>query len=467
MSDTAHLQCLSGHPRRILRAESGFVVPLIVIVLFVIAILAGASITVAVQASKSSSRDASVKTALAAAEAGLQIAAYRLDELKPTASECINGFEHVNPAVKKCESTAESLGNGATFTYWTTLPVSTGELCAGTTVTVASNETLRCITAEGKVSGLSKNVRLQTLMAATMGENLFTVHGILGLSEVLVSGSVKATAVVASNEKVKGEGSAAFEKGFELCPGGTFSPAAGKERNKSGVTVHGVGGEKTAPEYEKTRSAAECPIVAKIPASHATAAENNDIRISTGEDPATKEGWNNPEYTGPSKYELTLGSGAELTMKGSKYYFCNFKATNNGILKIGTGVKAEIFVDDHAENSNCPTTAGAFKIEGNAHMENPNGATAVLIEVAGPGPVVIANSGSLKANIYAPEAEVELSGAGTLTGAIVGKKVHLTAGSFVFSEEDESFTVSGSSTIGYSRKAWEPCTTATGTAAGC
>lgn len=449
-------------------SQAGFVVPLVVMVLFIVAVLAGVSVSVAMQASKSSTHDTSVKSALAAAEAGLQIASYRLDELKPSKEQCVNGTEAFKPTEEsKCNGTG-SVGNGASYTYWVSLPLANKASCSGAEVTVKSeSETIRCVTAEGKMTGLSSNVRLQAQVTATVGESLFSVHGILGLNEVLVNGSVKATAVVASNEKIKGEGSAAFEKGFELCPGGKFTPAAGSERNKSGVTVGGVGGTQSVPSLEVTRSAAECPIVAKIPAGHATAAENEDNRIVTGEDPQTKESWNKPQFTGATKYELTLGAESELTMKGAKYYFCNFLANSNGKFKIAPGVKTEIFVDSHEDNSNCPTGTGKFTIEGNAHMENPNGATAVLVEVAGPGPVTIANSGTLKANIYAPEAEVVLSGAGVLTGAIVGKKVHLTAGSFVYSTEDESFIVGGSSTSGYSRNAWEQCTTGVGKASGC
>jgi Tfp pilus assembly protein PilX len=451
----------STRHRQANRSDSGFVMPLVIIVLFVVAILTVVSISVATQASKSSARDTSVKTALAAAEAGLQLAVYRIDEMEPGANECITSTSHEVKAL--CEGSTESLANGASYKYWTTSQLSAGSTCVGT---YASGVTQRCVTAEGSVSGLSTNVRLQTRVEAAVGEKLFSVHGILGLKEVIVSGSVKATAVVASNTKIEGTGSANFEKGFEICPGGKFTPAAGSERNKSGVKIAGVGGTESVPSLEKTRSVSECPITATIPASHPTSVENDDIRIATGEDPNTGEAAH-LKYTA-STHTLEAGANVNLTLKGSKYYFCKFLVNSNGILKIASGAKIEIFIDSHEDDSTCPSAASdTFVIEGNAHMENPNGATSLLIEVAGKGKVAIENSGSLKANIYAPESEIKLSGSGTLTGAIVGSKVLLEAGSFVFSEEDESFIVSGSSTSGYSRSAWEQCTSGTGTAAGC
>jgi type II secretory pathway pseudopilin PulG len=458
------------HRRRRPASEAGFVLPTVVVVVLIVTLLAGTAITVAMQSSTSTTTDNNVKAALAAAESGLQVATYRINQLKPKETQCITSSESKEGPT--CEGSSEPLGNGASFKYWTTKALSAGEKCAGETIVSKSGIVQRCITSQGNVTGLESSTRLQIRIESAVGESLFSVRGILGLEEVLVNGSVKATAVVTSNLKIKGEGSAAFEKGFEICPEGKFIPAAGTERNKSGVTIGGVGGMLSNPPLEKTRSASECPIVANMPAVHPTAAENEDVRITTGEDPSTKEGWNNPEWTGASLYELTLGSGAELTMKGSKYYFCNFVAKNDGKLKMAAGVKTEIFIDSHENNSNCrigtsKTPSGTFRIEGNAHLENPNGAAALLIEVAGKGPVTIANSGSLKASIYAPEAEVILSGSGTLTGAIVGKKVHLEAGSFIFSEEDEALTVGGAGNGAYSRKAWEQCAAGSGATAGC
>jgi hypothetical protein len=53
---------------------------------------------------------------------------------------------------------------------------------------------------------------------------------------------------------------------------------------------------------------------------------------------------------------------------------------------------------------------------------------------------------------------VILSGAGSLTGAIVGKKVKLEAGSFIYSEEAETIIAGGTNGGDYSRKGWQQCT---------
>lgn len=459
------------HPniKRRLTDEAGFILPTAVIVLLIITALVGAAVAVATQSSTSTTRDDNTKAALAAAEGGLRVASYRLNQFKPEEAKCITGTTEATPksGSSYCEgSSAESLGNGATFQYWTTKGLSTGETCVGKTIEAKSGIVQRCITSEGKVNGVAPGTRLQTRIESAVGESLFSVDGILGLEEVLVNGSVTATAIVASNLRIKGEGSATFSKGFELCPGGTFKPAVGAERNSSGVAVGTVrGGYVGYPPLEITRSSG-CPIEAKLPEEHATSAVNDDIRITNGTDVRTENRSGAVEFTGPSKDMLTLKSEGTLKLAGSRYYFCNVKLQNSGILEIEIGAKVEIFIDSHANNPNCPEGSGTFKVEGAAKIKNPNGPGALLIEMAGKGPFNVLNGGSLAASVYAPEAEVLLSGSGTLTGAVVGAKVHLEAGSFIFGEESGELKV-GKEGGAYSRKGWEQCTPGSGASEGC
>jgi len=310
----------------------------------------------------------------------------------------------------------------------------------GETIEAKTGVAQRCITSEGKVNGVEPATRLQTRVESSLGESLFSIKGILGLEEVFVNGSVTATAVVASNLKITsgGKGGATYSKGFELCPGGTFKPAVGEERNKSGVTVGTVkGGYVGYPPLEITRSSG-CPMEAKLPAYHATAAENDDLRITNGNDPRSENTEGAVEFTGPSKDMLTLKSKGKLELAGSKYYFCNVLLKNSGILKVAEGKKVEIYIDSPATNPNCPAGSGAFTVEGSAKIENPSGSGALLIEIAGKGPFKITAGGSLTASVFAPEAEVVLDGSGTLTGAVVGAKVKLEAGSFISAKNLEN-----------------------------
>ncbi len=144
-------------------AEAGFALPAAMIVLLVVALLAGAAISVSTQTSTSTTRSINVEAALEAAEAGVQVATYRLSQIKPGETQCINEKEAVTSG---CNNNGESLGNGKTFKYWTTLPLKTGERCAGQTVATKAASTQRCVTAEGKVNSVTQ--RLSALVESAV-----------------------------------------------------------------------------------------------------------------------------------------------------------------------------------------------------------------------------------------------------------------------------------------------------------
>lgn len=459
-------------------SERGFALPVAIAVLMMLGLLVGAAITIATQTSASTTRDTRTKSALEAAEAGLQVATYRLTQLNPAASQCIGvtSGASVNEAPKSgtsCESPSEALGNGATFRYWTTLPLAVGGTCAGQTVKeIKTGRVLRCVTSEGTVGGVSQ--RLSTLVESAAGASLFSVEGILGLSEIKISGSVKIPGVVASNEKIIGEGSAAFERGYELCPPkGTFTPAAGKERNRTGVTVGGVGGTLSNPSLEKTRT--ECPVSAAVPINHATATNNEDSRIGV-QDEFYTEGKSVNKFTGSPNYELFISSNGKLTLSGSKYYLCKFEATNNSTLRIAATAKVEIYIDSpEAEGSKCPKGTGQFQAGGSFVVENLSHNPAnLLISMAGAGPFKFENGNGkcspyacFEASVMAPKAEVLMNGGTSFKGGIVGNKVHLENGAGIFEWASTEGELTNGAFTGYARRAWEQCTPGSGASEGC
>jgi type II secretory pathway pseudopilin PulG len=448
--------------RLLCRRTEGFALLTAIMVLLVVGLLAAVAIAVAMQTSESTTRDTRVKAALEAAEAGLQVATYRISEIKPSETQCITGGTAETPASGTycAVSPTEALGNGATFRYWTSLPLTASSKCAGKAAELKSGFTSRCITAEGKVG--SVNQRLAAKIQSTPAAPLYSVAGILGLTEVKVSGSVKIPGLVASNEKIIGEGSAGFGGGYELCPPkGSFKPAAGAERNASGVTVGGVGGAAANPPYEKTRSVSACPFSAGLTTTHATVANNEDSRFATLE--GAKNVWN------ANTYELTLESANVLSLSGTaKYYLCNFIAKRESFLEIKPGAKIEIFVDSPEDpGSPCGAGTGKFQVEGNFKLRNEaKTPSALLVQMYGKGPFVEGNGGSLEADIYAPAGEVNINGGTTFKGGILGNKIHLENGAGIF-EWTESSAITGSVETGYVRSAWEQCAIGSGATEGC
>jgi Tfp pilus assembly protein PilX len=419
--------------RRRQSGEAGFILPTAMIVLLILTALTAAAVTVATQTSGSTARDANSKAAFEAAEAGLQVAAYRLNELEPEETKCINESAVISPTSELCkQATAESIGNEATFQYTTTPALAAGKKCAGSTIVAKSGVVQRCITSEGKVKGETPGVRLQTRIEAVSGA-LFPATGIVGLTEVVATGGGTLAANVASNGAITVEGGSKVEK-TEICSPGKVTVASG-----STVTE------------QKTRSGSECTIKAPLPATHATAASNEDSRITKGEDTVA----GTVTYSGAPDYTLEVSSngGSSLTLKGSKYYFCEVGV--KGKLIIPTGHKVEIFIE---KEGGCATKyTGEFVANNGGKIENETKNSAdLLIVMAGKGPATFeGGSASEWLSLYAPEAQVKLANGAKLKGGIVGEKVRVEGGGFVAATETGTLT-NGEGKEG--RAAWVQCT---------
>jgi Tfp pilus assembly protein PilX len=447
-------QLIPARVRLALASESGFVMAIAMLSLFIMGVLAVAAVSVSISTSHSTTRDEASKSALEAAEAGLRAATYRLNMVGPGEKLCLNSSNAVEEpsGVEYCVGPEESLGNNATFKYWVT-KANTGGSCAGEALSGSSQLFQRCVTAEGiinKGTNLQVTQRLQARVAALQAStNLFTVAGFVGLEELKVTGSVSVKGLSASNGKIIGEGSANFEKGYEIGPSGSFKPAAGEERTKSGVKVEG-------PETQVKEN-----FVYALPTNHATAESNEDNRISEKIDESYENKAKAIEYQGTPNYTLFMTSEPKLTLGGSKYYFCNVKLEKASKLIIASGAKTEIFIDSPEDKSSkCAAGTGNFEILNNSKIENlSKKPTSLLIEMYGKGKFELANGSKLEASIFAPEGEVNINGGASFLGAVVGRKLHMEngAGILEWSTEEETLKAGNAGTPIYYRTAWTPC----------
>ena len=71
-----------------LREEHGMALVVALLVMMITLLLAGVAVTVAVHTNSFANRDTGGKTALQAADAGLHVATYRLNVLRPDAGHC-------------------------------------------------------------------------------------------------------------------------------------------------------------------------------------------------------------------------------------------------------------------------------------------------------------------------------------------------------------------------------------------
>jgi Tfp pilus assembly protein PilX len=186
--------------RRLRREESGIAIVVVMGVILVAGMLAAAAISASTNLVRSSVKDTRNTRALAAANAGIEIAVYRMQKMQPSAEKCLttDGIVSWNSATganPRCPATASgSLGNDATYKFWispafdtaaspfdvaaTKAQLTTLQNACGQTGTPASGE--RCVTAMGTVGGVSRRVQLRI-----KGKTLFPiVGGLIGLHAV-------------------------------------------------------------------------------------------------------------------------------------------------------------------------------------------------------------------------------------------------------------------------------------------
>jgi Tfp pilus assembly protein PilX len=468
MIDMRHL-----NRRRHLTDEDGFVLPTAIIVLLILTVLIGAAITVAAQTSTSTTRDNNTKSALEAAEAGLQTASYRLSKIEPKEpKKCISGSAEAEG--EGCKSGSEPLGNGATFQYWTSKGLAAGEKCAGQTITTVTNETQRCITSIGTVNGVHRRLQAR---ASLSRPPLFEVEGILGYTSVSVKNNGKLAGEIGTNGTIK------------LSPGVTvtktdLAPSGKVEGSGSPGTITKTTSPFVPPPVpigksaESALSTTECK--PPLPGESPAAGPNCDWLITNGikkETPGDLVGG----PAGSVKFEpsirsLSMGNKAELTLKEGVYNFCDFQVTGTfAKLTIEYGARVEIFIDsakpprEPESKSGCKNDpeAGKLGFKNGVTIENPNkNATSLQIYVydGSGGTIEFApnSSSAFYGTIVAPYSKLAIENNGEFTGAIEANEVELT-NNFTFNWDIHDKELTRETTT-YERKAWEECpSTYTGT----
>jgi Tfp pilus assembly protein PilX len=429
-----------------LRAEDGIALVAALTVLLVVSLLAAAAVTVGLQTLASSRHDADRKSALEAAEAGLQIAAYRLNMLDPAnasshPSSCIGDAVASADGTGTCASSVTTLGNGSSYRYWTTPVLGSGDTCVGLTLT--SNQALaqRCITSAGTANGITE--RSQTRVAAFTAAPFFPVAGVTGLKSVSLVGNATINGAGASNVTVSANGNSTATSNV-LGPAG----AATTTGNASlGTTTRLTG-----------------PLVLDPVQSGTSVATNDDYRITNGlASPRVApfdQSSGNVTFN-PSTRALAMSGSSSLTLAGGIYNFCSFSAAGNANITLASLVSAEIIIDSPDDpGSGCPAGSGTFSLAGNATWTNiSQSPTALQIFVYGlnngSNTVTFVGNAAFYGVLYAPQSTVNLSGNGTFTGAISGANVNLNGNAFNWSPS--ASTLQGNTTGAYYRTAWAQC----------
>lgn len=509
--------------RRLLGAEEGIAVPLALAVLLTAVLLSGVATTLAIQANDTSRRDTNSKAAVEAANAGLRAAIYRLNTYQPDGNHCptqpvqyqvgTNGAPTATLCPADGPGVTQGLGNGATYSYWISRAMQTGDSCTGPTLTSSvSSVAQRCATVVGTANGVS--ARVQERVAAYTSAPAFPT-AIFGTNSVTVANNVQITSdtlgshgLLGTNGTLqvgsKGGGTTRID-GYQLPPGATYiagnnvvnnGPTAGIQApypTPTPIYPFSTSQNTDGPPYDNTSKAqaGTCyQTEAQAPPllwSGSWVQTNCNYEISQGityqnclnnglpvRDCDPSSGLPSADFAPtPTGRTLYLPNNAVLYLQGGYYNFCSLYLSNNAQIKVASG-QVTIFIDSPDDSgSSCSTGASPLGIQPGSFTMSQNssinaGGTALNAQILVYGDrkdtpptnaaVSLQNNGSSAFALLAPFSTVNLSPSNNTTfrGAIAGYSVTLgNASNFTYEADTGSFQAKAVPV--YYPSSWEQC----------
>jgi hypothetical protein len=442
--------------------------------------LAGAAVVATTDVQNGAHRDDSSKSALAAADAGANIArvrqaryAFVLNSANPclamSSGKLQKGFSEVVGGQKWCPAMSGSTGEGQ-YTYRVS-PVGTN--CGGEELCVVSTGTVdgisRRIEVTFKRSGIATNeaehtgeeLRLEILntkkeeqvalvnqeweKATKKKEELqkqlekaassLGVEGFIGRDGITISGNADIRVGVGTNGNIETSGSA------NVC--GNVRYGIGKKWIKSGAA-------KQCPGYKVTEGNVNLPSVSSfIPSNIATVNSNNRITTCTSTNVpqnCQKDGytgnWKSKPPFDAKRREINLSGNETLTVGGGDYWLCaiNFSGTTQIIMAQGSRVRFFFDAPEHCNNNynqlnfsgnqqvsatGYQPQAGQFQMPGFYFLGNAAGTSQINLS---------GNSQTNEAVIYAPDSTINISGNSTWKGIIAGRRIAMSGSAVVMQD---------------------------------
>jgi Tfp pilus assembly protein PilX len=424
----------------LLRREEGVALPVVVAVLAIIGALAGAAATSAVTAGRQSSYDSNTKTAVAAADAGLEVGVFRLNKfatILDDSGQCVVANASGTLVVEAvqgdgwCRAQSENLGDGVSYSY---------RVSARKSATVGGQQVWqRDIVSTGLGRGVQR--RAATTLNAPKGTPLF-MAGVFSDLDLNMWNSSEI------NSNVRSNGNVSLHNSAFICGDVMVGPG----RSMNGGTS--CGGDLL--------QATEPFVLTSIPLP----SSNDNARIGNGQDPKSGSvAWN------ASTRVLTIDGGT-LTLRGGHYVFCSLHLTKSARLVIeddGTPVKIHI---DAPENCTAGDPApGSVLMEKKGRIDTLGPASLAQVYMTGSDTVATGldfennEKEGVEMALYAPRSTFTIRNHGYLIGGVAAKQVSLQNNSEI--RYDSSVAGIGSENTPlqiYRRQSWVECSSRGGSA---
>ena len=399
--------------RKRLQGESGVAMVVVMGALLVISLMAGTLAANATQTSDSAVKDSNSKRALAAAEAGLNVATERFVPHRTTlaANACLVMVSNVLTPTAMPAGTAEcppvadvnELDAGADYEYVMSMA---GAACrfapGGTSTTTAAD---RCITSTGIVNGVRR--RVQARLSTRTGAPFFDMAGLVGLDSITMTNSNDVNTSVGSNGVISVGNSVRVNGDAVYGPGGSVQIGTGGRVNGSQI-----------PRSE--------PFTLELDEDFAAARLNNDNLSLPSSWFAGGDRTLRPMFQPPNGTDATMPvpAGTDPVV----YYFCNVYLDNSIKLRLPANREVKIYVDSPTRTGSPCATGGRVHLRNSIDWNWPSGpglASNLEFYLAGTGgeDLYLENSIRASAVFYAPNSFVDVNNSVEVNGAIAAKSI--------------------------------------------
>jgi len=396
------------------RSERGIAAPTALFALIASFALASAAVLSSVDVQRGSVRDHNAKEAIAAADAGANLALLRLNRFQgslTTAKPCVSPagvLETADPANPGwCRPmTPEGVSEDSEFTYRVSAYDGSGVLS---------------VVATGTSGIVSRRVKVG--MRAYSGHYTFPSERLIGEEGIVVGGNPRIETDIGTNGSVEGKGNPTICGNIRKGIGkGAPTPSCGKKVTEGEQNLPPIAAPSNiATINSNCRLAATCPNKTAELDTYTKESNGKNGKVSNAR--TSKEPWESPNTI------KVATQGATLSMGGTDYFVCKIDL-QGGSMIMPAGANIRIFVDT-PEHCGLPAGATQVDIGANATITStgliPEQGTYNVpsIYLLGPGTVKLAGTpGSTnEVMIYAPESEIEIKGDVTWVGMIAGKKI--------------------------------------------
>jgi hypothetical protein len=473
--------------RQLRRSEAGMALPVALFAMIGSMALAAAAVVATTDVQVGAHRDDSSKDAIAAADAGANVArvrqtryGYVLNEWNPCLTLGTSGKLEKAPAEtvggqRWCPPVSGTVGD-ASYVYRVS-PVGADcgayELCVVSTGTadqlsrrieVTYNRSGLVTNESEKIGREGRELREQTereLKEALEKEEkqkakeleekiqkekeeeskLAAVEGFVGRDGITLSGNADIRVGLGTNGHLSTSGNAS------IC--GDIRVGVGKKWTKSGNASQCSG-------YVVKEGNVDLPPVSSfIPTNIATSNSNNRITACTKtnvpvdcQKDAYTGNWKSKPPFNASTRAITLSSNDTLTVGGGDYWVCSISMSGNSQLIMATGSRVRFFFD---KPENCGYNGNQLSLSGNNRISATGYQPSVgQFDVPGfyfLGSPTVASQINLSGNfgtvnemvIYGPDTYINISGNATFKGILVGKQIAMSGNGKV--EQDAGFPV--------------------------